>query len=152
MILRSGHLRYLIPLAATVVWMDLIFYLSSSPNIGFGFSGPSEGIETLQGINLQSSLAHIFLYAALTGLAYITIWLWRQSMKISWKQSLGIVLFATTYGVLNEVNQIYVDGRSASVGDALLNAGGAMAAAFALRWAVMQPVFGALTSRSEIES
>ena len=132
--------------------MEVIFYLSSSPDIGFGSPGPSEGAEASQGINLQSSLAHVFLYAALTGLLYTTIWLWRQSMEVNWKQSLGIVLFATIYGVLNEVNQSYIDGRSASVGDALLNAGGAIAAALAFRWVVLQFVFGAPSSRSEIKA
>ena len=149
---RAGNVKYLIPFSLTVACMALIFYLSSTSEIGFGFSNPPDEGVTPHRIDLQSTLAHFFMYAILSGLVMSAAWPRRPSLASGWKWPLFVVLFATLYGVMNEINQLYVDGRSASLGDGLLNLFGATAAVLVVRWVVMPILFRTSIYRSKVAS
>jgi len=92
--------------------MAALFLLSSIPDdsdIGRRILFPPPAIQ---------NLLHVPVYAGLT-------WIWWRAFART--AVLWAAAIATSYGVLDEIHQMYVPGRFASVTDALLNAAGAAA-------------------------
>jgi len=102
-----------------VAYMAMLFLLSSIPDddgIGRRILFPPPAVQ---------NLLHVPVYAGLT-------WIWWRALTtrkplaprvtVLWAAAIAI-----SYGVLDEVHQMYVPGRFASVTDALLNAAGAAA-------------------------
>jgi VanZ family protein len=95
-------------------YMAGLFALSSVPDDG---GGP--GAAVLFPPPALQNLLHVPVYA---GLAWL---LWRALRG----RALLAAAIAIAYGALDEVHQMFVQGRTASVTDALLNALGAAAVA-----------------------
>ena len=99
-----------------VAYMAALFLLSSIPDddgLGSRILFPPPSVQ---------NLLHVPVYAGLT-------WIWWRALttpkplaKAGWAAAIAI-----SYGVLDEVHQMYVPGRYGSVTDALLNAAGAAA-------------------------
>jgi VanZ family protein len=110
-------IRRLIP---AVLWMALIFILSSMPS--------SDGAP---GLGDWDKLAHMIAYG---GLAWLIGRALFHDSAIGWKQIILVVLLATLYGVTDEFHQSFVPGRESSIGDLAADAGGALLAACLLYW------------------
>ena len=100
-----------------VAYMAALFLLSSIPGdqeLGRRLLFPPPAVQ---------KLLHVPVYAGLT-------WLWWRARKGRTDSRTAVLVaaaIAVGYGVLDEIHQMYVPGRYASVTDALLNAAGAAA-------------------------
>ncbi|HLD28397.1 MAG TPA: VanZ family protein [Patescibacteria group bacterium] len=95
-----------------IVWMALIFWSSSVSDFGLG------GGESGQGSDVYSSIAHVVLYAVLTGL------LIRALMSSGYKLTVaffGGFIIAILYGISDEVHQSFVPGRESHISDWLFD-------------------------------
>jgi VanZ family protein len=119
----TGHNGWRLALGgATLVWMGLIFYLSSlaqteTPKI------PSLG-------NWQSLVGHLVLYGVCAALMEGSIWSWVSRFRLRW--ALAAAVAATVYGISDEFHQSFVPGRHATIEDVLANTIGAIVAAVGL--------------------
>jgi hypothetical protein len=94
----------------TVVWMGVIYWLSSRPEPTTTGSDAA-----VQG---ASNLAHIPLFA---GLAFFWFNTLSARREVSWWRYGLTFLGAGTYAALDEWHQSFVPGRHASVGDFLVD-------------------------------
>jgi VanZ family protein len=108
--------------------MATLFLLSSIPDDG------GLGRHILFPPPAVQNLLHVPVYAVLT-------WLWwralappKPSVKAGRRAALLAAAIAIGYGVLDEIHQMQVPGRFASVTDALLNAAGAAAVVLWVFW------------------
>lgn len=97
----------------TLAYMLGIYWLSSLPRPG------AEGNDL--SVQLAFNVLHIPLYAGLTFCLLRTVWRGRGRRGIAWGPSGLTFLVAGVYAVLDEWHQSFVPGRSASVGDFLLD-------------------------------
>ena len=129
---------YRVPLAvagwgAVAVWMGLIFYISqnSSPeNIG----SASKFLDIFPRWSIQW-IFHGTAFGALTGLTYLAL-----SGTFSWRWPVvaGVAFGAAmVYGVLDEVHQSFISGRTASISDIGRDAIGGMGAVLLTRSATV---------------
>ena len=99
---------------AAIIWMGLIFYLSSIPSFPVDLSD--------EGYNVTSSLVHILLY-------FILAWLLIAALLSNGIKSgyafFGGFLLAIIYGATDEWHQSFVPGREAHLSDWLLDVAGA---------------------------
>ena len=107
---------------ATLVWMALIFYLSS-------LTQDEVPAATWLGA-WQSYLGHVFLYGILSTLFQVSLWAWNSHCRFRW--ALAAAVAASLYGVSDELHQSFVAGRSSTINDALLDSLAAIAAAACL--------------------
>jgi VanZ family protein len=94
----------------TFAYMGIIFWLSSRR--GFNFPRLPENFD---------KIIHIFIYMPLSFLFY------RSFNKIGIKRYVFLMAFlsATIYGITDEIHQLYVVGRDASIGDTVADFVGA---------------------------
>ena len=123
--------RWLCRLGFTVsamLWMGLIFYLSSLSQ---------REVETLQPLPsgasswvnvLRQVAGHLFLYAVLAALLHASLWSWKGGAARRLQWAMAIAALAALYGVSDELHQSTVTGRSAPTMDALVNLAGAVMA------------------------
>ncbi len=93
-----------------LVWAAVIYYLSDQPQLPATPGG--------------DKLAHVGTYLVLGALSGRALYLgtgWVYSTG-----SLAAALFATWYGILDEVHQSFVPGRSSAVEDVMADAAGAV--------------------------
>ena len=113
---RGATLRMLVPIA----YMALIFALSSIPSTSgagdFGVRRPDTWLSS----PIQNSL-HIPVYGLLAVLLWWSLIPWARSARL---QATTACLVAGAYGVLDELHQMIVPGRSSSITDVLLNFAG----------------------------
>jgi len=94
-----------------LIWMGIIFYLSSIPGLKAGFSVGREIV--------FRKLAHIFEFGILAGLIFR--WFWKGKQK-SLNNSFGLaILFSSLYAVLDEIHQLFVYGRQGKVEDLVVD-------------------------------
>ena len=132
--INSVWLRRLAFTVAVVLWMGLIYYLSSLSHreVAELQHLPSEASPRA---NLLRQVAgHLFLYAVLAVLLQATLWSWKLGADHRLKWALVIATLATLYGVSDELHQSTVTGRSASTMDALVNLAGAVIAAVTMSY------------------
>jgi VanZ family protein len=98
--------------------MAVIFGASSIHDVG-----------TLPG-NVSDKTAHFAGYALLSVLA-LRAWAGGRLAGISWRTALAAIIFASLYGVSDEIHQVFVPGRSSDIADAAADAFGACAGAVA---------------------
>ena len=104
------------PLLA-IAYMAALFLLSSIPDdsdLGRRILFPPPAVQ---------NLLHVPVYAGLS-------WIWWRALRARTGPRPAALLagaIATGYGVLDEIHQMYVPGRFASITDALLNTAGAAA-------------------------
>ena len=109
--------------------MGLIFYLSSLSDTEVSRPLESDAVAWLG--ELRSYAAHIVLYAVLAALIQTAFWGWNSGFRVRWVIAAAVV--ASLFGISDEYHQSFVDGRSATVIDVLVNCIAATAAA-ALLW------------------
>lgn len=91
-----------------LLWMSLIFYLSSIPNLASGF-GPEVDLSLRK-------IAHISEYAILMTL--LTRALSRSLPKASFRRVIGCAFILTLfYAVSDEFHQLFVEGRDGTLQD-----------------------------------
>jgi VanZ family protein len=114
--------RWLRDVAPVLLWMGLIFFLSSRSRL----------IEFAESVDdrLFYKTAHFIAYAFLT-------WLWWRaispSRRATWLLLLGAWGLSTLYGVTDEFHQYFVPGRSAKLTDVLIDAAGGLTMLLFLR-------------------
>ncbi len=104
---------------AVVLWAWALWWLSSRR--GSDLEGISVGGFVANG-------AHVALFGVLAGLVFLA-WIGSPSRRLPW--SAGV---ATAYGIVDELHQSTVPGRSPSVADVLSDGAGAVFAGCALLW------------------
>ena len=116
--------------SAVLVWILLIFYLSSlsQEEIVQGGTFQSEQISAIVGVT-PSYQFHLVLYTVLAWLIQATLHSFNSSTSRIWSWALVSVIFATLYGITDEFHQSFVDGRSSSLMDLVWDGLGAVFAA-----------------------
>lgn len=104
---RSIALRW----AAVIVWMGMIFFLSSRPDLP-DFAPGLPGLEEIGG--------HLTAYGVLAGL----LWWALRGSGVRYPATWALVL-AVAYGVSDEFHQSFVPGRTMSVSDLIVDLIGA---------------------------
>lgn len=103
--------------------MSVIFYLSS-------LSQDEASELALQIGGIKANAAHFVLFGILAGLIQASIWSWRLGYQRHWAvAAAGITIL---YGASDEIHQMFVAGRSATLGDVFFDALGAAFAVAAL--------------------
>ena len=91
-------------LALVVLWMGLIFCLSSIPSLGFGFGGIQEQV--------YRKSAHVIIYGILT----LLIWFSLPGFdKHLFKKIVLCGFLAIIFAVSDEIHQGFVPGRAGGV-------------------------------------
>ncbi len=96
----------------TILYCGLIFYLSSST--------PPESVTGI----LPDKVLHFFEYGLLSTLCFFSLKRSGPGSDIKIKAVLAI-LFASLYGVSDEIHQYFVPGRESSIGDVIADFVGA---------------------------
>ena len=109
--------------AAALVWMGLIFHLSSLSQDEA--SGLLEAVSRL-GV-FRSYLGHLVLYGVLATVVQMNFWAWTHAGMYRLRWALMAAALASLYGVTDEYHQSLVPGRVASTIDMGVNAIGAAA-------------------------
>jgi VanZ family protein len=115
--------RWLRDFAPVILWMAIIFVLSSQPRlIDIEGQAPSQ---------LFYKTGHFVAYAGLA-------WLWWRALSprrcVGWPVLLAAFGLTVLYGISDEVHQLFVPGRFGRVADVLFDAGGALAMVLLLRF------------------
>ncbi len=123
----ARSVRLLLAWLPLLLWLGLIFYLSSRSTF------PEPPLPLVGGPWLRqhlSKLAHVTEYAILGALAY------RAARTVRTGRSLwvGVFIFGVVAGALDEFHQSFVPGRSARVTDVLIDSAGTFLA-LATIWA-----------------
>lgn len=116
--LRTGEKDIVRPFfywSATIFYMGMIFYFSSKSSI----SVPID----FWGVD---KIAHLLFYIPLSFLFYISF----SASGIKRHVFILSVLFSCLYGISDELHQIFVPGRIASIGDFMADSIGAFIGSF----------------------
>ena len=116
-----------------VLVMASIFYLSSRRD--FPVTVPSWAI-------YADKAAHTLIYGVL-GFVFLRAWISGRFAEMTWQAGLVTVLFSTVYGASDEFHQMFVPGRTPSLGDLSADFTGA-----ALVCLAIQQFYGAKSNRS----
>jgi len=87
-------------LALLIVWMALIFYLSSIPHLSLGFEEYEE--------QFYRKSVHIIIYGILTFLLWFSIPKLDENLT---KKVLLCAFLSTSYAIADEIHQMFVPGR-----------------------------------------
>ena len=123
--------------SAVLGWMWYIFHFSSLTNeeVRVGGALPIENVPSL-GSGMAGIDAHLILYAVLAALALGALHSYKRTAGHSLTWVLSAALFATLYGLSDEIHQSFVSGRSASALDVMWDGTGALAAAIILGYLI----------------
>jgi len=108
-----------------LVWMGLLFYLSSIPNAPQPFT-----------FDFGDKISHALAFGFLACLLVFARLPYRTGSISRAALITGIVLI---YGITDEIHQSFVPGRNASVGDVVADGIGGLVAAFFLVWLQRRP-------------
>jgi VanZ family protein len=123
MLYRWNNLpRWLRDIAPLILWLALIFVLSSrSTLVEFGSDAEDK---------LFNKTAHVVVYAVLA-------WLWWRALspsrQIAWPLLGAAFVLTVLYGISDEIHQSFVPGRHARVADVLFDSAGGLAMILLLR-------------------
>jgi diacylglycerol kinase len=105
-------LRDVVPL---LLWMGLIFWLSSRSRL--------VELDNQAEEKLFYKTSHLIAYAILA-------WLWWRALSrkrvLTWMTLLMAFVLTTLYGISDEIHQLFVPGRHGQAGDVLYDASGAL--------------------------
>lgn len=114
--------RWLRDIAPLVLWMLLIFVLSSQSRL--------IKIEDVADEKMFYKTAHFVAYAVLA-------WLWWRVLapqrQVTWPVLLLAFVLTTLYGISDEIHQLYVPGRHGQPADVFFDAAGAWAMILLIR-------------------
>jgi VanZ family protein len=100
-----------------IIWGILIIFVSSFPHL----ETPSLGIRR------EDLLAHFFMY-------FVFGYLLMRIIKMNFKNILLGVIFGIFFGIINEISQLWIPGRSFEFSDILANTSGVI-------WSVLLKIF-----------
>jgi VanZ family protein len=103
--------------------MGVLFALSAQPQLP---QLPGPWLE-----NVRDKIGHALSYAVLTALCWRAL---RQSHAPSPGLAAGCAAIAVAYGISDEVHQMFVPGRTASLADLAADAAGAVVMVTLLMW------------------
>ena len=107
-----------------VLWMGLLFYLSSRPTLP-GFTDPIWDL-------LLKKSGHAVAYAVLSCLSLRALWQGREMTSLQYVGAWGI---AVLYAITDEIHQGFVPGRHPALMDWIIDAIGAvLGLLLAARW------------------
>lgn len=141
-------------LAAALALMGIIFFFSSqtgtaSDNLSISFTSFlfTKDWDSALILNwLIRKLAHVAEYAALSVPVYFFFSTFKISIPMRCAASFCL---AALYSVSDEIHQLFVEGRSCSISDMLVDSLGALAAVFILNLIVRRVVYGKSRPDSE---
>lgn len=110
MINKKTFLNYLL----LILWMGVIFYLSSQPDLKSGFESQLDFV--------LRKMAHITEYGILTFLAWQA--LSDGVMKKNVKYLIMAIIFSALYAMSDEYHQLFVIGRVGSLVDVMIDSTG----------------------------
>jgi VanZ family protein len=136
--LKYRQLMYLLPWLIVVIWMLLIFNLSSQPaqnsdKLSIGVT--EKVVETVENVTPKTELnldslnhivrknAHFFIYLALAIWVQIAL---RINRVIGIKRLLIVIGICVLYASSDEYHQLFVAGRGAQVKDVFIDSAGAI--------------------------
>jgi VanZ family protein len=115
--------RWLRDGAPLLLWLGLIFFLSSQPAL---LDIQNEGFE-----KLFFKTAHFGMYAVLA-------WLWWRALsprrEPAWPVLAAALALTSLYGLSDEIHQLFVPGRNGRVADVLFDTAGGLTMILLLRW------------------
>ena len=129
--------------SALLAWMLLIYYLSSLPYTGIETIWtvtPEQVTRVPESMGDRNIIGHLAIFAVLAWLAQAAIQSWNAGNAHLFRWSVLAVVFSVTYGVIDEIHQSVVPGRSASIADVGVDALGAVCAIAAAQ--VIVTLFG----------
>jgi VanZ family protein len=103
----------------SVAWMGLIYYLSSRP--------PDQipGVDMFSGLGeLRDTLGHAAIYLVLGVVMLGCAWSWADQRRYQLRWTILPLALGAAYGLLDELHQSLVPGRSASALDVLTDSAG----------------------------
>ena len=118
---RYARLPRWVRLAGVLLWAVLVWWLSSKP----GSALPSLPLGSL-----FANGAHVALFGILGGLLFFA-WTGPLPRRFCWSAG-----SAAAFGVVDELHQTWVPGRSSSIADVLSDASGALLVGCVLMWAL----------------
>lgn len=104
-----------------ILWMALIFWFSSLPHV----PGPEL-------FSAQDKLAHFLVFGILGVLFAGALGPWKRS-GLSWGEIGIVTLLVAAYGASDELHQMFVPGRNASLFDLLFDSLGGFSFAYLYR-------------------
>ena len=114
-----------------VIWMGLIFYVSSQPGTSF---------PDLGGLDLVAKKgAHILEYAVLYLLLFRALSTLSRAGRTSRRAYLLPMLLAILYAISDEVHQTFVPSREGTIRDVLIDSFGVLIAYLSVRWWTRRP-------------
>ncbi len=116
-------------MTALGAWIALLYHFSSATQTEIQATLPLHNETTFWIGEARSITEHFILYFVLSLCLQASLAAWGAPLSADYRWALGISTVATLYGVLLELLQASVPGRSTSVNDMLTNCAGALAAA-----------------------
>lgn len=110
--------RTLVRFAPALLWMAVIFALSSQSSLP-----PPPGISSL----IASILGHLVAYFTLACLLAFAL---APDWRLTRSRMVAVVVICVLYGISDEIHQSFVEGRTASLFDVGVDAVGAVAGVY----------------------
>lgn len=132
----NDNWRKMIPWIAVILWMALIFILSSQPAVNSGklsIGITNNGIKVIEQVKPDAKLdfrkvehiirknAHFFIYLVLSILIMNAL---RKSGVRAYRSVMVTLLICIIYAASDELHQAFVPGRGAHVSDVIIDSAG----------------------------
>ena len=120
----QSHKKYLIHLPLVIYWI-ILFVLTSLPT--------GLAIETR---DVSDKLLHFGAYGLLSVLLYLNLYFQNKFLLLNKYSALYTILVASVYGLLDEIHQMFVPGRSAEFLDWLADFSGSLVAVLIISYLI----------------
>lgn len=115
------HHRYVVNIPLIIYWM-ILFILTSLPS--------SSAIT----MGISDKLQHFGAYGLLSGILYLNLFFQKRFKVLKKYPATFTIIIASFYGMLDELHQLFVPGRSAELLDWLADFSGAVTAVLITRY------------------
>ena len=115
------HHKYLVNIPLIIYWL-ILFILTSVPSSSALTIGVSDKIE------------HFGAYGLLSGILYLNLFFQKKFKLLKKYPATFTIIIASFYGLLDELHQLIVPGRSAEILDWFADFSGALIAVLATRY------------------
>ncbi len=115
------HHKYLVNIPLIIYWL-ILFILTSLPSTSAITIGVSDKIE------------HFGAYGLLSGILYLNLFFQKKFKVLKKYPAIFTILIASFYGLLDELHQLFVPGRSAQILDWFADFSGAVVGVLITRY------------------
>ncbi len=122
--LEKNH-KYLVNIPLIIYWL-ILFILTSLPS--------SKSIT----IGVSDKIEHFGAYALLSGILYLNLYFQKKFELLNKYPATFTILIASFYGLLDELHQLFVPGRSAEFLDWFADTSGAIIAVLITRYLLLK--------------